>query len=92
MANAIAFGGKIINAGSGGDITLWTQPVSCAIGDTTCTIVDANITANSIIDVYTSNTSGDTIIVTNITVTNGQAVISFPELTEATSFRIHILI
>ena len=92
MANAIAFGGKVINAGSGGDSTMWTSPVGCAIGDTSCTIIDSNITTHSTIDVYSECSSGAITNITGITVTAGQAVISFPALTEATRFKIHILI
>ena len=93
MANAIAFGSKIITGGGGGgDSTNWTSPVACAAGATTCTINDANITTNSTIDVYSECSSGNTISITNIAISNGSAVLTFPALAEATNFKIHILV
>ena len=93
MANAIAFGSKIITGGgSGGDSTSWTSPVACAAGATTCTINDENITTNSTIDVYSECSSGNTISISNIAISNGSAVLTFPALAEATNFKIHILV
>ncbi len=94
MANVIAYGSKLVGSagGGGGDSTSWTAPVSCAIGDTTCTILDDNITASSTLDIYSECSSGNTTNISNVAVTAGQAVLTFPALTEATNFKIHILL
>ena len=94
MANAIAYGSKLITgggSGSGGGGT-WTAPVACLANATTCTITDENITTTSTIDVYSECSSGNTISITNVAITAGQAVLTFPALAEATNFKIHILL
>lgn len=68
----------------------WSSSVSCVVDDTTCTITDSKIATTSIIEPFSENASGDTVVVTNITVTTGQAVLSFDALTEATSFKLRI--
>ena len=78
-----------VTNGTGGGV--WTNPVNCAIGDTTATITNANIRTTSIIEDYCSNSSGTKINVPEITVTTGQAVLHFDALTEATSFRLYVV-
>lgn len=75
--------------GEGG---IWTTIVSCAVGDTTCTISNPVLSTSSIIDPYCQNASGTPVGIASIVVTAGQAVITFNEaLTEATDFRINII-
>ncbi len=78
-----------VTNGTGGGT--WTNPVNCAIGDTTATITDANILTTSIIEDYSQNSSGTKINVPEITVTTGQAVLHFDALEEATSFRLYVV-
>lgn len=85
----IKYGG--VTYGGGGDNGVWTTPVSCSVGDTSCTIIDANILATSILDLYYENTSGNVQYYNSVVITTGQAVIGFDALTEATSFRLHII-
>ena len=68
----------------------WTASVNKLTGDTSATITDAKITTSSIVEPFSSNSSGNTVIVTKITVTTGQAVIYFDALAEATSFKARI--
>ena len=70
--------------------TSYTSAVSCLVDDTTCTITDSAIKTTSLIEVFSSNTSGDTTVVANIAVTIGQAVLTFDALVEATSFKLRI--
>ena len=70
--------------------TYWTSPVACAIGDTTCTITNANIATTSTIDIYNENASGIPIGFSSIVVTTGQIVLTFDALEIATSFKAHI--
>jgi len=72
-------------------LKVYTDPVSCAIGDETCTIEDEAILTTSIIDVYSENSSGTPINVESVVVTTGQAVLSFDALEEATSFMLHVI-
>lgn len=67
-----------------------SSKVTCAIGATSATITDASIATTSIIYPYFENTSGDAMAYTNITVTTGQAVVSFAALTEATDVYVKI--
>lgn len=69
----------------------WSSAVSCAVGATSCTITNAAILTTSIIEDYSENASGTKVNVPQITVTTGQAVLSFNALTEATSFKIKII-
>lgn len=68
----------------------WSSAVSCLVGDTTCTISDANILTTSIIEPYIETSSGDAVAYTNITVTTGQAVITFGALVEAADIKVKI--
>lgn len=74
-----------------GNWGVWTDSVSCAIGDSSVTIRDANISTTSIIELFCQNASGTPVGMNNVAVTNGQAVLSFDALTEATEFKIHIV-
>ena len=67
-----------------------SSKVTCAIGATSATITDASISTTSIIYPYFENTSGDAMSYTNITVTTGQAVVTFGALTEATDVYVRI--
>lgn len=67
-----------------------SSKVTCAIGATSATITDASIATTSIIYPYFENTSGDAMSYTNITVTTGQAVVSFDALVEATDVYVKI--
>lgn len=68
----------------------WTTPASCAIGDTTCTIQDAALTSTSIVEPYAETSSGTLLTCTSIVVGNGQAVLTFPALTEAADIRLKV--
>lgn len=70
---------------------VWTNPANAEENDTSITITDASITTSSIIEVYCQNTSGNPVAVTNMTVTTGQAVLSFYALAENTTFKLHVL-
>lgn len=70
--------------------TSWSSTVSCLVGDTTCTITDADILTTSIIEPYIETASGDAVSYTNITVTTGQVVISFDALVEAADIMVKI--
>lgn len=74
-----------------GNNGFYSSPVSCLVGDTTCTITDANILATSIIEDYSETSSGNKIVVPQIDVTAGQAVLHFDALEEAATFIIHII-
>ena len=67
-----------------------SSKVTCAIGATSATITDASIATTSIIYPYFENASGDAMAYTNITVTTGQAVVSFDALVEATDVYVKI--
>lgn len=67
----------------------WSSVESCLVDDTTCTIQDGNIHTTSIIEAYMQNTS-ETEIPVEYTTTEGQVVLSFTALTEATDFRVKI--
>jgi hypothetical protein len=69
---------------------VFTSAVSAAIGATSVTITDAAILTTSVIDPYCETTSGNTVGITNITVTTGQAVLTFGALTEAASFKLWV--
>lgn len=70
--------------------SIWTTPVSCAVGDTTCTIQNVNILTTSIIDYYTENASNTHIDAKQV-ITAGQDVLTFDALEEATNIRLHII-
>ena len=65
---------------------VFTSAVSAAIGATSATITDAAIKTTSTIDDYCETASGKKVPVKQITITTGQAVLSFDALTEAASF------
>lgn len=69
---------------------VYTSSVNAVVGDTTCTISDSSITTTSLIEPFSSNSTGDTIAIKNIAVTAGQAVLTFKALTVDTSFRLRI--
>ena len=68
----------------------FTSAVSAAVGATSATISDASITTSSVIDVYCETSSGTPVVVKQVTVTTGQAVLTFDALTEAASFKIWV--
>ena len=71
-------------------VGIYTAPVSALTGATTCTISHSAITTDSIIEAFTSNTSGDVVSITNVAITSGQAVLTFDALAEDTSFKLRI--
>lgn len=64
--------------------------VSAAVNATTCTINNTNITTSSTIEPFSSNSSGNVIAITKMAVSAGKVVLTFPALTEATSFKVRI--
>lgn len=68
----------------------WSSAVDASLGAVTCTIQDAKIATTSILEPFSSNSSGDTVVVKNMTVTAGQVVLTFDALLEATSFKVRI--
>lgn len=68
----------------------WTSTVNALVGDTTVTFNDNAIKTTSVVEAYSQNASGSVTPIDGITVTNGQAVIRMPALTEATSFKLWI--
>ena len=91
MATLLAIDKDVIGNGYNavGSVTI-TSPVSCLVGDTSCTIINTSILTTSTIEYFAQNTSGDVTVINNISVTTGQAVLSFDALTEATSFYLRI--
>lgn len=71
-------------------IGIWTNPVVCAIGDTSCTIINEAIDASKFYDIYEQNDSNTDIIPASKTVLDGQIVLNFEALEEETSFVLHI--
>lgn len=69
---------------------VYSSSVSAVVGDTTCTISDSSIATTSLIEPFSSNSTGDTIAIKNIAVTAGQAVLTFKALTVDTSFRLRV--
>ena len=72
-------------------LNVWTTPVSCAVGDTTVTIQNANILTTSVIDAYSENASGTPLNIESIVATTGQAVLTFEALEAATNIKLHIM-
>lgn len=69
-----------------------TTPVTCAVGSTSVTISDANISTSSTIHVQSQTSSGKPLAWTSVVATTGQAVITFKSaLTESTDVRLKIL-
>lgn len=65
----------------------WSNAVSCLTGDTDCTIQDTHILPTSVIEPV-SDPPG--LPYTDMTVTNGQVVITFSALTQAASIKVRI--
>lgn len=82
--------GNLTVASVNGETIKYTSSVNAVVGDTTCTISDSSITTTSLIEPFSSNSTGDTIAIKNIAVTAGQAVLTFKALTVDTSFRLRI--
>ena len=75
---------------NGNSIGVWTSASTAAVGDTSITISNSNITANSVIDVYTSNSSGTYISLNTLVASAGSATITFDALAESTQFKLFI--
>ena len=73
-----------------GESVKYTSSVNAVVGDTTCTISDSSIATTSLIEPFSSNSTGDTIAIKNIAVTAGQAVLTFKALTVDTSFKLRV--
>lgn len=69
---------------------VWTSTVTCSAGDTSVIIQDLNITPNSTLTPYCENSSGTPVGITSVEAINGSAVIKFPALEEATTFKLLI--
>lgn len=74
-----------------GSMGVWTSAVTGAVGATSVTINSADIETTSVIDIYCQNNSGTSITIKEVTLSNGQAVLTFNPLIEATDFMIHII-
>ena len=72
------------------NVSIWSNAVSASSGDTTATITNINITTDSIVKIYSQSSSGNVKGYNSIVVTSGQIVLTFPALTEVTSFRARI--
>lgn len=68
----------------------WTTPVSAEAGDDTITFVDAGITENATIDIYSKNTSNTHISYLELEITSGQLEMTIEPLEEDTNFKLHI--
>lgn len=66
---------------------VWTSGVSALAGATTATITDANITANSTIEVFASVQG---IQEPTLTVSSGSCVLTFPALAQNTTFKLRV--
>ena len=73
-----------------GPVIHYTSAYSCIVGDTTVTISDNAIHTTSEIKVQYENASESFIYYTTVT-TEGQCVITFPALTEATDIRLKVI-
>ena len=73
-----------------GEAVFYSGSVSAAVNATTCTISNTNITTSSMIEPFSSNSSGNVIAITKMAVSAGKVVLTFPALTEATSFKVRI--
>lgn len=71
---------------------VWTTPVSCLVGDTTCTITNSAIHTTSTIRACSETSSGEPVGYKKIVATEGQAVITFASaLTEAANVKLNVL-
>ena len=67
----------------------YSDTVSCAVGDTSCTIQNENITTSSLVEPFCTSTTPINIV--SITTTEGQVVIEFKKaLTVAVDFTVRI--
>ena len=69
----------------------WTDNVLCSIGDTTVTITDSRIKADSAIDPYAQTNSGNPVNIVSVVTTAGQAVVTFDELEEAANIKLNVI-
>lgn len=72
------------------DLPAYTSAVTGSVGATSVTITDASITASSVLELFTQNTSGTPMNYTNVSVTSGSVTYTFDALTEATDFKVRI--
>lgn len=72
------------------DLPAYTSAVTGSVGATSVTITDASITASSVLELFTQNTSGTPMSYTNVSVTSGSVTYTFDALTEATDFKVRI--
>jgi hypothetical protein len=70
---------------------VWTTPVNCAIGDTTVTISNSAIHTTSRIFFLTETSGGLNIGYTSIVATEGQAVVTFDALEQATKVQLYVV-
>lgn len=71
---------------------VWTTPVPCLVGDTTCTITNNAIHTTSTIRACSETSSGEPVGYKKIVATEGQAVITFASaLTEAANVKLNVL-
>lgn len=72
------------------DLPAYSSAVTGSVGATSVTITNASITASSVLELFTQNTSGTPMSYTNVSVTTGSATYTFDALTEATDFKVRI--
>lgn len=70
--------------------TVMSSAVAVAAAATSATITDAAITATSVVEPFIDDGTGDAIAYTNVTVTTGQAVVTFAALANAASIKVRI--
>ena len=70
---------------------VWTTPVNCAIGDTTVTISNSAIHTTSRIMFFTETSEGKNIGYKTIVATEGQAVVTFDALEQATKVQLYVV-
>lgn len=69
---------------------VWSVNNIASVGATSVTITDSHIRDSSTLEAYSENASGTPVAVTQYTATTGQVVLTFPALTEITSFKVKI--
>lgn len=70
----------------------WTGTTTPAVGDTSVTINNNNITTSSVIKPFASTQSNTPVKYSKIVVTSGKAVISFPSaLTESPTIKLQVI-
>ncbi len=90
VGGAASITGNLTVASVNGETVKYSSSVNAVVGDTTCIITDSSITTTSLIEPFSSNSTGDTIAIKNIEVAAGKAVLTFKALTVDTSFRLRI--